>query len=86
MADATFFGYQTGVPMKIVPQGDGSYAYAMSPMNGLSIPEADYMALTYSGTNISTIVYKVGGVNGTIVATVALTYDSLNNITSVTRS
>jgi hypothetical protein len=34
MADASFFGYQTGVPMKIVPQGDGTYAYAVELMAG----------------------------------------------------
>lgn len=47
--------------------------------------EYDYISLTYSGSNISTVTYKKGGASGTTVATLALAYSG-NNITSVTRS
>lgn len=51
------------------------------------IPSAfDYVALSPTGTNPTTIVYKTGGVGGTTVATLTLTYDANNNVQTVTRS
>jgi hypothetical protein len=52
---------------------------------GLIPTTYDYISLTYSGSNITTAVYKVGGSGGTTVASLALTYSG-NNITSVTRT
>jgi len=52
----------------------------------LSIPKYDYVSLSYAGTNLTGVVYKTGGAAGTTVATVALTYDGSNNLTSVTKS
>jgi len=52
----------------------------------LNIPGYDYVSLSYSGPNVTGVVYKTGGVGGTTVATLALTYDGSNNLTSVTRS
>jgi hypothetical protein len=53
---------------------------------GLSIPEHDYVSLTYTGTNLTTVVYKQGGVLGTTVATLTMAYDVNSNLTSVTKS
>lgn len=53
---------------------------------GLSIPEHDFVAMTYSGTNMTTVVYKQGGSSGTTVVTLALAYDGNGNVTSVTKS
>jgi hypothetical protein len=53
---------------------------------GLSIPEHDYIALSYTGTNLTGVVYKTGGSNGTTVATLTLAYDGNDNLTSVTKS
>jgi len=53
---------------------------------GLSIPEHDYIGMTYSGTNLTGVVYKTGGSSGTTVATLVLTYDGSSNLTSVTKS
>jgi len=53
---------------------------------GLSIPEHDYISLTYTGTNLTGVVYKDGGSGGTTVATLTLAYDGSNNLTSVTKS
>ena len=53
---------------------------------GLSIPEHDYIEMTYSGTSMTGVVYKTGGSSGTTVATLALTYDGSSNLTSVTKS
>ena len=38
MADADFFGYQTGVPIKLVNLGDGTYAFAMASASGGGAP------------------------------------------------
>jgi hypothetical protein len=59
---------------------------AVSVLEGLSIPEHDYISLSYTGSNLTGVVYKTGGSGGTTVATLTLTYDGSNNLTSVTKS
>ncbi len=46
----------------------------------------DYISLSYTGNNLTTVVYKTGGASGTTVATLTLTYDGSNNLLTVTRS
>lgn len=47
----------------------------------------DYIELSdYSGSNAGTVVYKVGGAEGTVVATLSLTYDESGNLLTVTKS
>ena len=53
---------------------------------GLSIPEHDYSSLSYTGTNLTGVIYKTGGSGGTTVATLTLVYDGNDNIISVTKS
>lgn len=53
--------------------------------NGLEIPPYDYISLTYTGDNITSVVYKTGGSGGTTVATLTLAYSG-SNLTSVTKS
>lgn len=51
------------------------------------IPVAfDSVIMSPTGTNPTTIVYKTGGISGTTVATLTLTYDGNNNVQTVTRS
>jgi hypothetical protein len=51
------------------------------------IPDSyDYVSLSYTGSNLTGVVYKVGGSGGTTVATLTLGYDGSNNLTSVTKS
>jgi hypothetical protein len=45
----------------------------------------DYISLSYTGDNVTTVVYKTGGALGTTVATLTLTYSG-SNVTSVTRT
>ena len=52
---------------------------------GLAIPEHDYVSLTYTGTNPTTVVYKQGGAAGVTVATLTMTYDGNSNVTSITK-
>lgn len=52
---------------------------------GSLVPTAfDYVNLSYTGSNVTTVVYKTGGSGGTTVKTLTLTYDGSNNLTSVT--
>ena len=58
----------------------------LSVVDGLSIPEYDYIALSYTTGNLTGVVYKTGGAGGITVATLVLAYDGSNNLTSVTKS
>jgi len=54
--------------------------------SGFSVPEHDYIGLTNDANgNPTTVVYRYGGSSGQIVATVQMTYDGNNFLTSVTR-
>ena len=55
-------------------------------VGGLSIPEHDYIDLSYTGTNLTGVVYKTGGSGGTTVGTLTLAYDGSDNLISVTKS
>ena len=55
-------------------------------LTGLEIPAHDYIDLSYTGSNLTGVVYKDGGSGGTTVATLTLAYDGSNNLTSVTKS
>lgn len=58
---------------------------SVTTLSGLGIPPYDYIDMSYSGSNLSTVLYKVGGEYGTIVATVKLSYDEDDNIIKVER-
>lgn len=45
----------------------------------------DYLSLSYTDNNLTTVVYKNGGPSGTVVATLTLTYDG-SNLISLTKS
>jgi hypothetical protein len=55
-------------------------------IQGLQIPAHNYVSLGYTGSNLTSAVYKTGGAAGTVVATLTLTYDGSNNLTSITKS
>jgi hypothetical protein len=55
-------------------------------IQGLEIPAHDYIGMSYTGGNLTGVVYKAGGAGGTTVATLVLAYDGSNNLTSVTKS
>jgi hypothetical protein len=54
-------------------------------IDGLEIPAHDYIALSYTGENLTGVVYKDGGAGGTTVATLTLVYAG-SQLTSVTKS
>jgi hypothetical protein len=53
---------------------------------GLEIPTHDYIANTYTGSNLTQTVFRRGGASGKIVATLTLTYDGSSNLLTVTKS
>jgi hypothetical protein len=66
-----------------IPLGD---EYHRLTTSGLAIPRHDYIANTYTGDNLTEVVYKLGGSEGAVVATLTLTYDGSGNLLTVTRS
>lgn len=52
---------------------------------GFQIPAYDYIALAYTGANLTGVTYRTGGASGTIVATLTLAYSG-SDLTSVTKS
>lgn len=64
---------------------DTSGNLLMRSMNNLITEEFDYIALTYTGTNLTGVVYKTGGSGGSTVATVTLAYTG-NRLDSVTKT
>lgn len=56
-----------------------------SSISGLSIPAHDYISLSYTGGNLTGVVYRTGGSGGTIVGTLTLAYSG-SDLISVTKS
>lgn len=54
-------------------------------LGGLEIPAHDYVGFTYTGGNLTGVVYKEGGAGGTTVATLTLAYSG-SDLVSVTKS
>ena len=53
---------------------------------GKLVPEVyDYISLTYTGTDLTGVVYKTGGAGGTTVATLTLTY-AANILQTITKT
>jgi hypothetical protein len=78
------FAVVAGEPLPVRTQGDPDNP--VPTIEGLSIPEHDYISLSYTGENLTGVVYKSGGSSGETVATLTLTYDGNSNLTSVTKS
>lgn len=54
--------------------------------DGFNLPNYDYTLLSYTGTNLTGVVFKTGGSGGTTVATLTLAYDGSSNLISVTKT
>ncbi len=57
----------------------------VNTLTGLEIPDHDYIALGYTGSDLTNVTYKTGGSSGTTVATLTLAYSG-GNLVSVTKS
>jgi len=82
MVEATKYIQTKALALEAV---NGKGAYNIINASSLVPNLYDYIELTYTGSNPTTVVYKTGGASGTTVATLTLTYVS-DNVTSVTRS
>jgi len=72
--------------LKIIDNGDGTYSVSAVLFSGLVNESYDYISLSYTGSNLTGVVFKTGGSGGTTVATLTLAYDGSNNLTSVTKT
>jgi len=60
---------------------------AQQTETGLSVPQHDYVGITYNVNNDPSVVtYRNGGPSGNIVAILSLGYDGFFNLTSVQRT
>lgn len=55
-------------------------------LRSFSIPTHDYLAASYTGDNLTTLVFKNGGANGSTAATLSLTYDANGNLSTITKT
>ncbi len=51
---------------------------------GMFIPPHDHVTNTYSGSNLTQIVYRLGGSSGRVVATIDMTYNVNDDVETVT--
>lgn len=79
-------GTANQVPKRLRDAGNGTYAEVVSVIEPMAIPDHDYIACTYTGTNLTKVEYYTGGSGGTKVATLTLAYNGSDQLTSVTRS
>jgi hypothetical protein len=68
-------------------QGDMNAKRVFDVVGNSLVPSIyDYISLSYTGTNLTGVVFKTGGSGGTTVSTLTLGYDGSNQLTSVTKS
>jgi hypothetical protein len=73
-------GGTTWYPVKVDDEGRLNFLGGLVPHN------YDYIALSYTGDNLTGVVYRDGGASGTIVARLSLTYDVNDNLATVTKT
>lgn len=78
-------GAITASTTRVTLATDGPGVANLASIAGLSIPAHDFIALSYTGSNLTGVVYKTGGSGGTTVGTLTLAYSG-SNLTSVTKS
>lgn len=78
-------GAVTATTTRVTLATDGPGVANLSSIAGLAIPAHDHIALSYTGGNLTGVIYRTGGSTGTVVGTLTLAYSG-SNLTSVTRS
>jgi len=63
----------------------GAAALSVKDLNQLVPEEYDHITLSYTGSDLTGVVYRTGGAGGTIVATLTLGYVG-GNLQTVARS
>ncbi len=64
----------------------GPIQSALNTLNSLTPSTYDYISLSYTSSNLTTVVFKLGGSGGSTVSTLTLAYDGSNNLISVTKT
>ena len=87
----TSAGGGTFVDVKANPAGkllvsDEDVLIELQTINSLVPSKFDYISLSYTLGNVTTVVYKNGGAGGTTISTLTLSYDGSGNLTSVTKT
>lgn len=89
MFEGGFFGLLNTDNDKINPATEENQALDIAELQkliGFEIPAFDYISLSYTGTNLTGVVYKTGGSGGTTVATLVLGYDGSDNLITITKT
>ena len=90
LPDIKFQADFTEKPLAGKQRDDGAVAFDVSILGGvgshLVSENWDYCGITYTGNNPTTLIYRTGGSTGTIVATIVLTWDASDNLTSIARA
>lgn len=63
----------------------GTVTNPVDTLSGLAIPEHDYIGLSYTGSNLTSVAFKTGGSGGSTQATLTLAYTG-SRLDSVTKS
>jgi hypothetical protein len=83
----------SGTVQEVTATKSGTKTYL--DVNGIFSPSSfpgvitfawDYAILTWTGVNLTKVIFKVGGASGTVVATIDMTYDGSNNLLTVTKT
>lgn len=73
--------------LKLVDNGDSTYSVGASLIGGNLVPAVyDYISLSYTGANLTGVIFKIGGSGGAVVGTLTLGYDGSDNLTTITKT
>jgi hypothetical protein len=84
IAEVVLVDPNTGKPYKAEARAFAS-TQEQTRIPGLLIPAHDYIELTYTGEDLTQVVYKSGGASGTVVATLNLSYSG-GKLVSITKT
>ena len=72
---------------KFVEVGDNTAVRVFDSIANSLVPDSyDFIEMSYTGSNLTQVVYKNGGSGGTVVSTLTLAYDGSDNLVSVTKT
>lgn len=71
-------------PADVVALEDGKKALLVE-LNGMIPSTYDYISLSYTGSDLTGVVFRIGGALGTTIATLVLAYSG-GNLVSVTKT
>ena len=78
-------GLNNALGIRINPATEDKQDSIISVLGGLVPFAYDYISLSYTGLNLTGVVYKTGGSGGTTVATLTLAYSG-SDLISVTKT